>query len=82
MIETEDRPGILAKLTEAITKFGANIRLLEAQAVEVGRGSIEVVVEVTDSRQLTKLRDSLLAVKGVLSVSRNQGGRKRSSRNL
>jgi GTP pyrophosphokinase len=74
LMETEDQPGILAKLTEVISKFGANIRHFEAETLEEGRGSIEVVVEVSDSRQLKKLRESILAIKGVLRASRLRGG--------
>jgi guanosine-3',5'-bis(diphosphate) 3'-pyrophosphohydrolase len=81
LIETEDKPGILAKLTEAIAKYGGNIRQFEAQTIEVGRGLIEVIVEVSNRKQLEKLSESLLAVKGVLGVSRRrESGRRASGR--
>ncbi|MDH3255209.1 MAG: bifunctional (p)ppGpp synthetase/guanosine-3',5'-bis(diphosphate) 3'-pyrophosphohydrolase [Acidobacteriota bacterium] len=74
-IETEDQPGILARLTETIAKHGGNIRHFEAETMEAARGLIEVVVEVTDRRQLEKMREGLQAVDGVLRVSRLRGGR-------
>jgi GTP pyrophosphokinase len=80
LIETEDKPGILAKLTESIAKYGGNIRHFEAQTMEVGRGLIEVIVEISNRKQLEKLRESLLAVKGVLGVSRRRESRRRARR--
>ena len=80
LIETEDKPGILAKLTESIAKYGGNIRHFEAQTMEVGRGLIEVIVEISNRKQLEKLRESLLAVKGVLGVSRRRDSRRHGRR--
>ncbi|MCP4200333.1 MAG: bifunctional (p)ppGpp synthetase/guanosine-3',5'-bis(diphosphate) 3'-pyrophosphohydrolase [bacterium] len=75
VIETEDRPGMLARLTEAIAKFDGNIRNFEAETVETGRGQIAVVVEVKDKKQLEKLRQGLRGVRGVLDVRRPMGSR-------
>jgi GTP pyrophosphokinase len=80
VIETEDEPGILARLTEAISKFGGNIRHFEAETPEVGQGLIEVVVEVSDSKQLAKLRHETEAVRGVRRVVRARGGRESAFR--
>ncbi|MEM8961789.1 MAG: bifunctional (p)ppGpp synthetase/guanosine-3',5'-bis(diphosphate) 3'-pyrophosphohydrolase [Acidobacteriota bacterium] len=74
-IETEDRPGMLARLTDAIAKE-SNIKSFEAEAVETGRGLIDVVVEVKDRKQLERLRSAILRVAGVLEVSR-RGERER-----
>ena len=73
VIETEDQPGILAKLTEAIAKFDGNIRNFEAETIETGRGQIAVLVEVKNRRQLEKLRQGLRGVPGVLDVRRPMG---------
>jgi GTP pyrophosphokinase len=75
LIETVDKPGMLADLTEVISKVGGNIRHFEAETIETGRGLIEVLVEVGHSRQFEKLRDGLRAVEGVQSVRRLRGGR-------
>ncbi len=72
-IETEDRPGMLARLTEAIAKLHGNIRQIEADTEETGRGLIEVVVEVRDRRHLERLSQALGGVAGVLEVRRPMG---------
>jgi GTP pyrophosphokinase len=69
-IETEDEPGMLARLTEAIARHHSNIRHIEAETEESGRGLIEVMVEVRDRRHLEKLHESLQALPGVLNVDR------------
>ena len=76
VIETEDRPGMIARLTEVIAKQESNIRQLDAQTVETGRGLIEVVVEVKHRRHLERLRQALRAVAGVLQVGRRVGTQK------
>ena len=69
-IETEDQPGMLARLTEAIAKHHCNIRHIEADTEDSGRGLIEVMIEVRDRRHLQKLHESLQALPGVLHVDR------------
>jgi GTP pyrophosphokinase len=72
-VETEDRPGMIAKLTESIADLETNIRQLEAETSETGRGLIDVIVEVRDRRHLEKIRQALRAVSGVLNVERRPG---------
>lgn len=76
VIETEDRPGMIARLTEVIAKQESNIRQLEAQTLETGRGLLEVVVEVKNRRHLERIRQALRAVPGVLQVGRRVGTQK------
>jgi GTP pyrophosphokinase len=73
-IETEDEPGMLARLTEVIARLEGNIRHIEAATPEPGRGQIEVVVEVRNRRHLEKLRQALRGVSGVREVDRRMGG--------
>ena len=73
-IETQDEPGMLARLTDVIAKLDGNIRHIEAATPEPGRGLIEVVVEVRNRRHLEKLRQALRGVTGVLEVDRRMGG--------
>jgi len=72
-IETEDRPGMIAKLTEAIAKLESNIRQFEAQSQETGRGLIEVTIEVRDRRHLERVRQAVRGLPGVLQVERRMG---------
>jgi GTP pyrophosphokinase len=73
-IETEDEPGILARLTEVIARLHGNIRHIEAATPLPGRGQIDVVVEVRNRRHLEKLRQALRGVSGVREVDRQMGG--------
>jgi GTP pyrophosphokinase len=76
-IRTEDRRGMLAKLTEAIAKLDTNIRQIEADTENPGRGHIEVVLDVRDSAHLEKVRRALRGQPGVLDVSRRLPGSSR-----
>ncbi len=73
VIETEDHPGMLARLTEVMAKHNSNIRQIEAETIETGRGLIEVVVEVQNRKHLERLRQSIRAVPGVFAVGRRRG---------
>jgi guanosine-3',5'-bis(diphosphate) 3'-pyrophosphohydrolase len=73
-IETEDEPGMLARLTEVIARLDGNIRHIEATTPEPGLGQIDVVVEVRNRRHLEKLRQALRGVSGVREVDRQMGG--------
>ncbi|MDA8016968.1 MAG: bifunctional (p)ppGpp synthetase/guanosine-3',5'-bis(diphosphate) 3'-pyrophosphohydrolase [Thermoanaerobaculia bacterium] len=70
MIETEDHKGILARLTDVIARESSNIRQFEAEAVETGRGLIDVVVEVKNRKHLDRLAHAIENVPGVLHVTR------------
>jgi guanosine-3',5'-bis(diphosphate) 3'-pyrophosphohydrolase len=77
MIETTDQPGMLARLTEAITKVGSNITQIEADTHENGRASIGVVCQLKDRKHLDKLLREVRSIPGVLKVDRRttDGGR-------
>ncbi len=74
LIETEDRQGMLARLTEAITKTGSNITQIEAETHETGRASIGVVCQLRDRKHLDKLLAEVRAISGVLRVGRRNSG--------
>lgn len=73
-IETEDEPGILARLTEVIAKVDTNIRHIEALTMEPNRGLITVQLEVRDRRHLEKLSGRIQAIPGVIEVGRSMEG--------
>ena len=73
-IETEDEPGVLARLTEAISKGDSNIRQIEAESVQPNRGLVKVLVEVKSRRHLERLEQGIQAVSGVREVGRAMGG--------
>jgi guanosine-3',5'-bis(diphosphate) 3'-pyrophosphohydrolase len=70
LLETENQPGILARLTEVITKADSNITQIEAETHETGRASISIVCELRHRKQLEKLLRELRSVSGVLRVDR------------
>ncbi len=75
MIEVEDQQGMLARLTEAITRAGSNITAIEADTQrETGRGTISVVCQLRDRKHLDKLLREVRGISGVLRVGRRSGG--------
>ena len=82
LLQTEDRRGMLAKLTEAIAKLDTNIRQIEADTEHPGRGNIEVVVDVRDRAHLERVRKALRGLPGVLEVTRRMPGSARDGREL
>lgn len=71
VIETEDRPGMIAQLTEVIAKESSNIRHLAADAVDPGYGLFNIVAEVNSRKHLDRLRQAIQGVKGVRRVRRH-----------
>src|SRR4051812_18802655 len=71
LIEVEDQQGMLARLTEAITRAGSNITSIEADTHrETGRGTISVVCQLRDRKHLDKMLKEIRGIKGVLRVGR------------
>jgi len=82
LILTEDRRGMLARLTEAIAKLDTNIRQIEADTEHPGRGNIEVVLDVRDRAHLERVRQALRNLPGVLDVYRRMPGSGRAAEPL
>jgi guanosine-3',5'-bis(diphosphate) 3'-pyrophosphohydrolase len=74
LIETEDQQGMLARLTEAITRAGSNITQIEAETHETGNASIGVVCQLRDRKHLDKLLREVRSISGVLRVGRRTTG--------
>ncbi len=72
-IETEDEPGMLARLTETMTKLGSNIRQIHASTLQPGKGLIDVVVEVRDRKHFERLNHAIQGLPGVFEVTRRMG---------
>jgi GTP pyrophosphokinase len=69
-VVTEDRPGLLADVTQAIAGEGSNIRRIEARVGEMREGYITASLEISDMKQLEKILDRIRAVAGVRDVIR------------
>jgi len=65
----EDRTGMLAKIVSLIANLKTNIRNIDARTAD-GRGTIDLVLEVADLKQLEKVIRSISAIDGVQRVTR------------
>ncbi len=70
---TENRTGMIAGITGAISDMKTGIRDARATVASDNRGRIEVTVEVFDVKHLDKVIRSIRNVPGVLDVERLQG---------
>jgi len=69
-IRTEDRQGMLARITQVLSAANSNIRSIEARTSRDGNASIEASVTTQDRRHLERLLVSLRALPGVMDVRR------------
>lgn len=69
-IKTEDRPGMLARITKVLSDAESNIRSIEARTSTDGTATIEARVTTPDRRHLEKMLVALRAVPGVTDVRR------------
>src|SRR5256714_1731158 len=70
---TENRTGMIAEITGAISDMKTGIRDARASIGPDQKGRIEVTVEVFDVKHLYKVMNSIKNVTGVLDVERIQG---------
>src|SRR5688572_3069429 len=70
---TENRTGMIAGITGAISDMKTGIRDARASVASDEKGHIEVTVEVFDVKHLDKVINSIKGVPGVLDVERMQG---------
>jgi GTP diphosphokinase / guanosine-3',5'-bis(diphosphate) 3'-diphosphatase len=67
----EDRQGILADIISAISNLKTNIR--ESRSFsnsESGKGTVEVTVDVSDTKHLQKVVQELKSIRGILEIER------------
>jgi len=67
---SEDRPGILARITQAIADAKSNIKNVEARTFEDRRGEITLVLNIRDVEHLHKIVERLKGIEGVYHVER------------
>jgi len=80
VIETRDRPGVLARVTEAIARQRSNIRHIESHSRGHGEAAIDVVLDVRNRKHLNRLRESLENLSAVHSVKRQSAPPRSSAR--
>jgi len=71
-IVCEDRPGLLANISQVCEKAGVNISRAEAHALEDGHAVCTLEVSVRDVDELRRVIKSLQKIRGVASVNRLQ----------
>jgi GTP pyrophosphokinase len=69
-IEIEDRQGILAEITSAISNLKTNIKESRSTTNEGGKGTVDVTVEINDARHLQKIIKELKTIRGIEDVTR------------
>jgi GTP pyrophosphokinase len=68
-IAVEDRRGILADITSAISDLKTNIRESRS-STEGGKGSVELTVDISDVKHLQKVVQVLKRIRGIQDVER------------
>jgi guanosine-3',5'-bis(diphosphate) 3'-pyrophosphohydrolase len=68
-ILTEDRPGVLAEITSAISEASANIRNLESVGEHL-HARIEIFLDVRDRKQLEKILAHIKKIPGIFDLER------------
>ncbi len=69
VIRTEDRPGMLAAVTTAISDAKSNIRTMETRSSNM-RARMEVSLDVSDRKQLERLLANIRKIPGVIDIER------------
>jgi GTP diphosphokinase / guanosine-3',5'-bis(diphosphate) 3'-diphosphatase len=69
----QDRPGLLAAITTAISSRHGNITKAEVTVTDDRRGINHFVVEVNDLRQLQEIMQAIREIKDVINVERIRG---------
>ncbi|MDA2930238.1 bifunctional (p)ppGpp synthetase/guanosine-3',5'-bis(diphosphate) 3'-pyrophosphohydrolase [Acidobacteria bacterium AH-259-O06] len=77
LISTEDRTGVLADITSAISSVDTNIVNVNANTVDSRYGLIDMTVEINDAEHLEKIVNYIKAVEGVQEVERAHSKAKR-----
>jgi GTP diphosphokinase / guanosine-3',5'-bis(diphosphate) 3'-diphosphatase len=70
-ITVEDRQGILAEITSAISNLKTNIRESRSTSdAEFGKGKVEITVDISDVKHLQKVIQVLKSIRGIEEVER------------
>ncbi|WLT30503.1 bifunctional (p)ppGpp synthetase/guanosine-3',5'-bis(diphosphate) 3'-pyrophosphohydrolase [Geothrix sp. PMB-07] len=72
-LTTEDRPGMVAAISEGIQRVGINVQRFHGSATEEGAGLFHIALRVRDRAHLVELMASLRRIRGVYTVERVKG---------
>ncbi len=68
-IRTEDRPGMLADITAAISEAGSNIRTLDSRGEDL-HARMEISLDIADRKQLERILTNIKKISGVYDAER------------
>ena len=80
LVATEDRKGILADITSAVSSVKTNIANVTADIVDNRYGLIDMTVEISDADHLDEVLNSLKAIQGVREIERSRNLASRKNR--
>ena len=72
-LTTEDRPGMVAAISEGIQRLGINVQRFHGSATEEGAGLFHIALRVRDRAHLVELMAGLRRIRGVYTTERVKG---------
>jgi len=69
-IQVQDRQGVLADITSAVSNLKTNIRESRSVSTGPGKGLVELTVEIHDRKHLQKIVQALKNIRGIEEVDR------------
>jgi GTP pyrophosphokinase len=73
LVRSEDRQGLLARVTAAIAEEDANIKDIRADTTEDQRGEMALTLTIRDRGQLDRILQRLRQLEGVMAAERILG---------
>ncbi|WP_306601539.1 bifunctional (p)ppGpp synthetase/guanosine-3',5'-bis(diphosphate) 3'-pyrophosphohydrolase [Geothrix sp. 21YS21S-2] len=73
VVTTEDRPGMVASISNAIQKAGHNMQRFSGSSSEEGGGVFYIALRVKDRNHIVELMGTIRKLKGVFTVDRVRG---------
>jgi GTP pyrophosphokinase len=70
VVETEDRTGMVAEITQIVADAKAPLRHIHADVHRRGYGVVYLTIQVKDKAHLTQIQSRLGRIQGVLGLKR------------
>ncbi|MEE2821978.1 MAG: bifunctional (p)ppGpp synthetase/guanosine-3',5'-bis(diphosphate) 3'-pyrophosphohydrolase [Acidobacteriota bacterium] len=80
LVSTEDRKGILADITSAVSTVKTNIANVNADIVDNCYGLIDMTVDINDAQHLDEVMNCVKAIRGVRDIERSRNPANRKSK--
>ncbi len=71
MVVTDDKQGVLARITSVISEEGTNIKTVDARVSEDRQGTILLVLDITDTKHLERVLRRLKTIEGIRHAERH-----------